>query len=89
LRQLRPQLGHHGLAFSSDRDHPVCFEAESDQTSVSLGALFVQSRQGFLSLRRFDLQLLQRLARRRDLFMTVRPAPGPLSAMLVGPTGLL
>jgi hypothetical protein len=61
---LRPQLGHDGLTFGSDGDHPICFEAERNQAGVSLGALLVQSRQGFFRRRRFDLQRLQLLTRR-------------------------
>jgi len=56
LRQLRPQLGHNGFAFSAYRDHPICFEAESNQAGVSLGALLVQGRQGGFGLGRLSLR---------------------------------
>jgi hypothetical protein len=65
-------MSHDGFAFSADRDHSVCLEAESDQAGVSLGALLVQGRQGGFDLCRFDLQLLQRLARRCDLAVKPR-----------------
>jgi hypothetical protein len=49
-------MSHDGFAFSADRNHSVCFEAESDQAHVGLSALLLQGRQGGFGLGRLSLR---------------------------------